>query len=105
MSGSPLADTPAAGKTAPVSQPSNVEMRSFMEAPQMGLIDQMRMFQQQRGEQPQSSNPYQQLQNARYQDALRQPAVSMPGQLLQNYMKGQEYQPANPFARLLGRGV
>lgn len=105
MSGSPLADTPAAGKTAPVSQPSNVEMRSFMEAPQMGLIDQMRMFQQQRGERPPSSNPYQQLQDARYQDALRQPAVSMPGQLLQNYMKGQEYQPANPFARLLGRGV
>lgn len=73
----------------------------------MSLADQLLMFQQQRGAQAQSSNPYQQMQDQRYEQARSQPTVSMPGQLLQNYMKGQAYTPMElpaPVkpARLLG---
>lgn len=56
------------------------------EAPQMDLMSQLRTFQQYKGaqnklgQQPQSTNPYQQMQDSRYQQALSQPAVSMPAQ-------------------------
>lgn len=54
------------------------------EAPQMDLMSQMRMYQQQKGaenaraQQPQSNNPYQQMQNSRFQQSLSQPAVRQP---------------------------
>ncbi len=52
------------------------------EAPQMDLMSQMRMFQQQRGaqnaRQPQSNNPYQQMQDSRFQQSLNHPSVRQP---------------------------
>lgn len=60
------------------------------EAPQMSLMQQMQMYQQQKGAQNemQSTNPYQQMQNSRYQQMLGQPAVSMPTQPGQGNLGG-----------------
>ena len=103
MSGSGgIAQTPAPGvqpsALAEVKQIPGL-LPGFLEAPQMGLMDQMRMFQQQKGAQnkaeqmPQSSNPYQQMQDQRYQKMLMQPRVSMPSGLLRNYMPKDYTQP------------
>ena len=54
------------------------------ESPQMDLMSQLRMFQQYKGNQmgqnPQSGNPYQQMQDSRFQQALSQPQVKQPMQ-------------------------
>lgn len=81
------------------------------EAPLMDLMSQMQMYQQGKGarnemqQKPQSSNPYQQMQDSRYAQMLGQPAVSMPTQQAQptqigsndNGMSGQQQQNQNPY--------
>lgn len=84
----PITQTPQTQKTGVVGE----QMRGFLEAPQMGLMDQLRMYQQYKGAQnaleqkPQSDNPYQQMQDHRYQQMLRLPQARPPTELIQNYM-------------------
>ena len=84
-----IAEMEAAAKASAISDAANApngyagSIRN-QEAPQMDLMSQLRMFQQykglenKQGQQPQSTNPYQQMQDSRYQQALSQPQVTQP---------------------------
>ncbi|CAB4172503.1 hypothetical protein UFOVP1470_22 [uncultured Caudovirales phage] len=114
MSGSGGTFSPAP-TPAPVVQPPSSgkgeQMRGFLEAPQMGLADQLRMFQQYKGAQnaleqkPQSDNPYQQMQDQRYQQMLRLPLARPPTGLIQNYMTSAFNKTPSPTASTAGTGT